>query len=406
VIVGAGAAGLMAAIAAGRAGARVLLLETRPHPGAKLRVSGGGRCNVLPADMSLDDFHTGGSRHALRNILFSWPLASVRAFFEKDLGVPLQAESTGKLFPVSGKAQDVLQALLRESSRAGVTLQGGAQVVDVHRESAPAGFELALADGRRVRARRLVLASGGLSLPKTGSDGHGLVLAQRLGVPTVPTYPALVPLRSAAARWQALAGLSVRATLRAVCSSRPQDEREGDFLFTHRGFSGPVVLDMSRHLTDPARTGSQLRVRWGGSAAPDWETALRPAGNRQVATLLAAHFPARLAAAFLEAAHVPSDRRESDLARDERRALVEVLCDFPLPVAGNEGYATAEVTGGGVPLDAVDPKTLEARAVPGLHLCGEMLDAIGRIGGYNFLWAWVTGQRAGQAAAKMTSARP
>jgi predicted Rossmann fold flavoprotein len=403
-IVGAGAAGLLAALTAARAGARVLLFETRKQPGAKIRVSGGGRCNVLPADMSLDDFHTGGSRHTLRNILFSWPLAAVRTFFETDLGVPLKAEPAGKLFPVSDRAQDVLQALLRANAQAGVTLLGAARVEELRRLVGRPGFALLLADGRRFEARRVVLASGGLSLPKTGSDGHGLALAGRLGVPAVPTYPALVPLLTADPRWKSLAGVAVRATVRAERRGRLQEEREGDFLFTHRGFSGPVVLDMSRHVTGPASAGLQLFVRWGGAATPDWENALRPAGNRQVATLLGGHLPARLAGALVHAARLAPDRRESELTRDERRALVEQLVRFPLPVAGSEGYATAEVTGGGVPLDAIWPKTLEARAVPGLHLCGEILDATGRIGGYNFLWAWVTGRRAGAAAAASLAA--
>jgi predicted Rossmann fold flavoprotein len=389
----------MAAIAAGRAGARVLLLETRPRPGAKIRVSGGGRCNVLPTTVSLDDFHTGGSRHTLRNILLSWPLDEVRAYFETELGIPLKTEPTGKCFPASDRAQDVVHALLRAAESTGVTLLGAARVVDIGVAAAPARFALTLGDGRRFRAARVVLASGGLSLPKTGSDGHGLALAQRLGVETVPTYPALVPLTSADAHWHRLAGVAVPATLRAVRHGRTQESCAGDFLFTHRGFSGPVVLDMSRHITDPASAGTQLHVRWGARTAPDWEEALRPAGKRLVAGLLAAQLPARLAEALLDRVPLPRDRRESDLTRDERHALVRVLDDYLLPVRGHAGYAAAEVTGGGVPLAAVDAKTLEARAVPSLYLCGEMLDAIGRIGGYNFLWAWVTGRRAGAAAA-------
>ena len=403
VVVGAGAAGMTAALFAGRAGARVLLLETRPRPGAKIRVSGGGRCNVLPAAAASDDFHTSGSQHALRNILLSWPLDRVRAFFEHDLGIPLKTEPTGKIFPVSERPQDVVDALLGACAGSGVVLAGGFRAADVRQlpASAPAGpaarFEIHSADGHIVRAATLVLATGGLSLPKSGSDGGGLEIVRRLGVAMVPTYPALVPLLAADRRWQALAGVSVRAQLRAVRDNKMLEERDRELLVTHRGFSGPVVLDMSRHVT--AGDGVRLLVRWGGAAAPDWETALRPAGNRQVATLLRGHLPDRLAERLLELAEVPSERRESELTRAERGRLVDVLERWPLPVSGNEGYATAEATGGGVALGAVHTRTLECRAVPGLFLCGEMLDVVGRIGGYNFLWAWASGRKAGQAAA-------
>src|SRR5262245_48048733 len=195
VVAGAGAAGMAAALFAGREGARVLLLETRPRPGAKIRVSGGGRCNVLPSEVALDDFHTSGSRHTLRNILFSWPLAPVREFFERDLGVPLRIEPTGKMFPVSERPLDVVEALLRECASAGVVLEGSFPVAEIRRcTSGTARFEILAADGRRVLAHRVVLATGGLSLPKTGSDGRGLEMARALGLAVVPTYPALVPL--------------------------------------------------------------------------------------------------------------------------------------------------------------------------------------------------------------------
>lgn len=398
VVVGAGAAGMSAALFATRAGARVFLLETRSRPGAKIRVSGGGRCNVLPAEVTLDDLHTSGSRHALRNILFAWPLHEVRRFFEADLGIALKQEPTGKLFPRSDRALDVVEALLGACSNAGVVLAGGWRVTSIRPVPDDGGrFEIGAVDGRRVRAARVVLATGGLSLPKTGSDGRGLEIARGLGLEVAPTYPALVPLLSSEARWTELAGLSLPARLRAVRGTELVEERERELLFTHRGFSGPVVLDMSRHVTAPDGE-TRIVVRWGGSRAPNWDTLLRPAGKRQVATVLAAHLPERFTRCVLDLARVARDRRACDLVRDERLRIVELLDNYTLPVAGNEGYAAAEVTGGGVALSQVHPRTLESRSIPGLHLCGEMLDAVGRIGGYNFLWAWVTGRTAGRAA--------
>ncbi len=399
---GAGAAGLTAAIFAARAGARVLLLETRPAPGAKIRASGGGRCNVLPSAVALDDFHTSGSRAALRNILFSWPLDEVRAFFEHDLGVPLKREATGKLFPVDDDPRRVVAALLGACRAAGVTLHGDFRVTTAKRSGADAAprFALAAAAGARVTCDRLVLATGGLSLPKTGSDGHGFALARAWGHALVPPYPALVPLLCGDPAWRALAGVSLPARVRAVRDGRVTvEERTGSFLFTHRGFSGPVVLDMSRHLAGPTGAATRLRVGWGGDDAPDWDDLLRRGGARPLTALLAERLPRRLAERLLGEAGLQPVARAADLTREGRLALAAALTDFPLPVDGNEGYRTAEVTGGGVPLGEVSPRTLESRIVPGLHFAGEILDGTGRIGGFNFLWAWVTGRKAGLAAA-------
>ncbi len=400
VVVGAGAAGLLAALFAARAGARVMLLETRPRPGAKIRVSGGGRCNVLPSAMTLDDYYSSGSRNTLRNILFSWPLADVRHFFEAELGIPMKTEATGKVFPVSENPLDVVDALLDACARAGVTLTGSFRVTRIARTGGERGasFEVEEAGGRRVLAQRLVLATGGLSLPKTGSDGAGLRFAEALGVATLPTYPALVPLRTDDARWTALSGVSVRARLRALHGDRSVGESERELLFTHRGFSGPVVLDMSRHVTAPDAAGRRLLVHWGGVAS-NWEDALRASSKRLVSTVLAERLPERLADALLAAADVPHERREHELQRAERQRLLATLGAFELPVDGNEGYAKAEVTAGGIALSAIRSRTLECSAAPGLFVCGEILDVVGRIGGFNFLWAWSSGRRAGEAAA-------
>jgi hypothetical protein len=414
IVVGAGAAGLTAAIFAGRhlagRGERVLLLETRAKPGAKIRVSGGGRCNVLPSRYELDDFHTAGSVKAMRNVLFSWPLAEVRGFFEEDLGVPLKVEPTGKVFPVSERPQEVVEALLRECARAGVELRAPFRVVAARRVStlaaadgsegaAGAGFELESERGDRASGRRVVLATGGLSLPKSGSDGGGLEIARALGHLVEPTYPALVPLLSGDLRWRELAGVGVRVRLRATEGDRVLEERAGDFLFTHRGFSGPVVLDLSRHLTAPGGAGRQLEVAWGALGEGEWDARLRRGGKESVLAVLRGALPRRLAEAITRLAGVPAERALAELPREERARLVGVLDHYRLPVAGDEGYATAEVTGGGIALGELHLKTLESRKVPGLHFCGEMVDVTGRIGGYNFLWAWVSGRRAGEGAA-------
>ncbi len=408
-MVGAGAAGLSAAIFAGRAGARVLLCETRPRPGAKIRISGGGRCNLLPSRIEPGDFHTEGSAHALRKLLLSWPLCEVRAFFEADLGIALKVEPTGKVFPVSDDPREVVAALLAQAERAGTTLAAGQRVVALDRlpsgTDEAARFELATETGERIRARCVLLATGGLSLPKTGSDGGGLALAAHLGHRPRPDYPALVPLLAADPRWTELAGVALRARLRVMVAGRVMEEREGDLLFTHRGFSGPVVLDLSWRLTAGFAGGATLAAHWIGRSAPVWGPWLRRGGRGTVGAVLREELPRRLCALLLELAGADADRRLSELAREERRALLAVLDACPLKLAGSEGYRTAEVTGGGVPLEELSTRTLESRLVPGLYLAGEMIDVTGRIGGYNFLWAWVSGRHAGRAAARALAAQ-
>jgi predicted Rossmann fold flavoprotein len=401
VVVGAGAAGMLTAIHAARAGLAVLLLETRPRPGAKIRVSGGGRCNVLPSQVEPSDFHTEGSSKAMRNALFSWPLAEVRAFFEDELGIPLKVEETGKVFPASDDAREVVDALLGELERAGVTLAGGVTVLGLTPlpEDVPGRFELECSAGRPLRADSVVIATGGLSLPKTGSDGAGYRFAGELGHELLPRYPALVPLLAGAPGWGELAGISLPTRLQARRDGRVIWEREGDLLFTHRGFSGPVVLDASHQLAAPWGAGTSLEAHWLGEAGPDWDERLRAGGGRTVARLLREELPRRLTEHLLRIAEVDPERKLGELRRGERERLVTALTACPLPVSGDEGYRTAEVTGGGVPLAELVTRTLESRRVPGLYFAGEVVDVTGRIGGFNFLWAWVSGRKVGLAVA-------
>lgn len=397
-VVGAGAAGLAAALFAAREGVRVVLLEGKPRPGAKILISGGGRCNVLPSSAALSDFDTSGSARVLRNILASWPLERVREFFEHDLGVELVCEETGKLFPASNRARDVLDALLEACSRAGVDLRCGYRMASLEPEGD--GFVLGAGDGRSLRARRVVLATGGLSVPKTGSDGAGLAMLSAMGHTIEPTRPALVPLVAAAGPWRDLAGVSAPARIHAMVAAREVDCHEGGFLFTHRGFSGPVVLDASAWVTS-AREGERARlvVQWLGPS-DSWDDELRQSERGSVVGVLRRYLPRRLAELVLVLAGIDASRRVAELDRSSRRALVRCLDAWPLPVEGHEGYAKAEVTAGGVALSEVVTKTLESRCTPGLYLCGELLDVTGRIGGFNFLWAWVSGRLAGAAAAR------
>ncbi len=399
-VIGAGAAGTMAAIFAASADAEILLLERTPDGGRKILISGGGRCNILPARVDESRFVTDSSPNTLKKMLRSWPLREQIAFFERDVGLVLAEEKeTGKLFPASNRARDVRDGLLALARRRNVQLLTNTLVTgfaplrgrwSIEREGAPP-----------LAADAVIVATGGLSVPKSGSDGLGLEVLARLGHTVHATYPALTPIIGTASPLSDLAGISLPVTITARGSARGA-EATGGFLFTHRGYSGPAVLDVShvavRSLEE--KSSARLTVRWTRGDAAAWEAALRPRGSRTVAGALRGEFPDRLAAALARLAGVDPTRPLSRLAREERLRLIGTLVRGELPWSGHEGYAKAEVTGGGVSLAELDPRTLESRKIPGLFLCGEALDAFGPIGGFNFQWAWATGRAAGLGAAR------
>ncbi len=410
VVVGAGAAGLMAAIQAARAAPhlQVVALDGAHRLGAKILISGGGRCNVTHRVVQADDFH-GSTRPAIRKVLARYDVAATTAFFAA-LGVPLREEPSGKLFPVSNRAASVLDALTTAARDAGVTLRHPYRVERI--EPHEGAFVVRAAGHDALTARRVVLATGGRSVPKTGSDGRGYEMVRALGVPLTPRlFPALVPLTLPDGHWlRGLSGLSapVRLTVRAG-SGRRLRQVDGALLATHLGMSGPAVLDVSRHWQDAcvADPEATLSVDWLPAATPDDTDAMLLAlHGRVVAPALSATLPERLARAVLAHAGIPPDATGATLTREARRQLVRTLHEGLLPVTGTRGFAVAEVTAGGVPLSALHLDRLETRACPGLHLCGEICDVDGRLGGFNFQWAWASGMVAGVGAATGLTAVP
>ena len=398
----------MAAIFAATAGAETLLLERTADGGRKILVSGGGRCNVLPARLDDSRFVTDSSRNTLRKIVRSWPLAEQIAFFQTELGLELAEEAeTAKLFPVSNRARDVRDGLLALAERRGATLMMNTLVTGI-RPLADARWRVERDDRDAVECDAVIIATGGLSVPKTGSDGMGLSMLARLGHTVHRTYAALTPITAEPAPFAELSGISLTVSITAQSSVRSATAT-GGFLFTHRGYSGPSVLNVShvavRAADDGIASDAQLHVQWTALDDGAWTNALRPAGSRTVAGALRAVLPDRLASALAAAAGVDYTRSLAELRREERLALIEMLVRAPLPWTGHEGYKKAEVTGGGVSLGEIDPRTMESRKHPGLFLCGEVLDAFGSIGGYNFLWAWATGRAAGIGASSQRSER-
>ncbi len=382
----------MAAIAAAGAARAVLVIERTRDGGRKILISGGGRCNVLPSQLAPERFVTDSPPHLMRGLLRSWPLAQQRAFFEDDLQVPLALEEeTGKLFPVSNRARDIRDALVERARALNVTFRFGTSLTALEPDGD--GWVVQTNHGP-LAASRVILATGGLSVPATGSDGSGLQLAESLGHRVNPVYPALTPLTATPAVHASMSGVSLNVRIRARAGKKTTAST-GGFLFTHRGYSGPSVLDISHVAARDA--GAVIRVQWTAVNATEWAQMF--AGSAAlVSNVLATRVPQRLAFQLMDEAGVPLERRAGELRRTERTALIDRLTTYPLPWTGDEGFKKAEVTGGGIALEEVDSKTLESRKHRGLFLCGEILDAFGPIGGHNFAWAWATGRLAGLGA--------
>jgi len=404
-VVGAGAAGLFCAIHAARTnpGLRVVALDGAKKLGAKILVAGGGRCNVTHFEVSERDYH-GSSRNSIRNVLRRFPVEQTVAFFA-DLGVELKREDTGKLFPTTDSARTVLDALLRAARDAGAEIRHPWRVESI--TPADESFTLTSTESERIRARRVVLAAGGRSLPKSGSDGAGEKLARSLGLPISDrVYPALVPLTTPRDFFLCeLSGIAfpARAVVRSA-SGKTLAETTGSVLCTHFGLSGPCTLDISRSILDARLDDPRATLELGAITdltAEELDAELTSLGKRTPAAYLKSKgLPDRLTAALCAHAGVDAAAAGATLTRDARRALVRTLTALPIPVNDSRGWNYAEVTAGGVPLSAIAIKTMESRDRPQLHLCGEVCDVDGRIGGFNFQWAWASGYVAGISAAK------
>nr|WP_313040227.1 NAD(P)/FAD-dependent oxidoreductase [Brevundimonas diminuta] len=397
LIVGAGAAGMMCAIEAGKRGRRVRMIDHARAPGEKIRISGGGRCNFT-------NLGTGGANFLGENPRFA--LSALRRFTQHDFikmvdrhGVAWHEKTLGQLF-CDDSAKQIIRMLTDEMKAAGVTLSLGVGVKTVER--AGERFQVDLDDGSRVTAASLVVATGGKSIPKMGATGWGYEVARRFGLRVTDTRPALVPLTfepGLLEQLKPLAGVSVDAVVRHKApkdagAGRPAKEtvfREG-LLFTHRGLSGPSILQISSYW----REGEAITV----DLAPDRDAAAEilaaktENGKQAVHTAVGHVVPRRLAEALCARENLSG--KLAEVGDKKLRALAEAVNAWTVKPVGSEGYRTAEVTLGGVDTAALDQHTMEAKAVPGLFFIGEVADVTGWLGGYNFQWAWSSGWAAGQ----------
>jgi predicted Rossmann fold flavoprotein len=408
LIVGAGAAGLATAIftRAGNAQRSVLLLDGARTVGAKILVSGGSRCNVTNTIVTERDYW-GGPPGIIRRVLRAFPASEAAAFFRR-AGVPLHEEEDGKLFPDSNRSRDVLEALLRQMQAAGAVLRESRRVVSITPQREVFAVD---AGGELLHARAVVLATGGQSLPKSGSDGTGYALARSLGHTVVPTTPALAPLvldGGAQAMHARLSGVSVYTHLTLWVGGAVRIRLSGPLLWTHFGISGPVALNMSRHWLrahlekgEPALTASFMPRNFDFDRTDGFlldQTRAHP--RHSIAAVIGRIVPGAMCDPLLARAGVDPAARLAALERENRRAVARALVELPIPVKDSRGYNYAEATAGGVDLREIVPATMESRMCPGLYLVGEILDVDGRLGGFNFQWAWSSGFAAGRALSR------
>jgi len=409
IIVGAGAAGLTAAFFATQAHAtnkRIVLLDGAATVGAKILVSGGGRCNVTHHAVAAADFF--GNRRIIKNVLAGFPVQDTIAWFAS-LGVALKREETGKLFPVTDKARRVLDALVSGCQARGVEILCRHRVNRIDRVPDPEDGHAFIAHHSHgsIAAKKVVLAMGGRSLPKSGSDGSGYIMAEELGHRISQTSPALVPLVLDEGMFhRQLTGLSQIARLITIIGGKRVDQRTGSMLWTHFGVSGPVVMDVSRFWTLACHQSQdvELFVDFLPDSRPEditqWliEQAVE-SPQKTVAKILSQRVPVRFAEEISR--HVGCDPSGplAQCPRQDRLRLVNALSRLRLPIVHDRGWNYAEVTTGGIPLEEIDYRTMESKLVSGLYLIGEMLDCDGRIGGFNFQWAWATGSLAGRSIA-------
>jgi len=386
IVIGAGAAGLMCAIEAGKRGRRVLVVDHARAPGEKIRISGGGRCNFTNTRTSPQAFLSANPRFCI-SALSRYTPADFIALVDRH-GIAWHEKTLGQLF-CDGSARQVVDMLVGELRQAGGTLRLGVEVSAI--EKTADGFVIEMGGGSG-RAASLVIATGGKSIPKMGATEFAYDVARRFGLAVTPTRPALVPLTIEAgqlARLAPLAGVAADARVRVGKTAF-----EEAMLFTHRGLSGPAILQISSYW----REGEAIEIDFAPGA--DLFETLRGArgsnGRQAPASVLAEHMPKRLAQVLADGAGAPGAM--ADASDKVLRALADAAKAWRVKPVGSEGYRTAEVTLGGVDTAGLDQRTMEAKSVPGLYVVGEAVDVTGWLGGYNFQWAWASGWCAGQAA--------
>lgn len=412
IIIGAGSSGLMAGISASERGAKVLLLDKGDKLGRKLGISGGGRCNVTNVK-ELDELikHIPGNGRFLYSALSTFGNRDIIAFFEQ-MGIELKEEDNGRMFPVSDKAKTVVDALVNKVRAQGVTIKVNSPVEEVLYEGGRAAG-VRLQTGEVVRGQAVIVAVGGKSVPHTGSTGDGYAWAESAGHSITELFPTEVPLTSKEPfiKSRVLQGLSLRDVGLTIWNEKGKKiiTHEGDMIFTHFGLSGPIALRCSQFVV------KQLKRTGGGTVlatidliprlsaeeiyAETYELT-RNEPKKAIKNVLRGYFPERMLPLLFEQSGLKEDLTFDNLPKQAWSELARIAKAFPVEVGGTLSIEEAFVTGGGVNLKEIDPRTMESKLMPGLYFCGEILDIHGYTGGYNITAAFSTGYTAGKNAAE------
>ena len=393
VVIGAGASGLFCAGVAGQRGLRVLLLDHAPKVAEKIRISGGGRCNFTNREASWAQFLSENPRFC-RSALAGYTAADFIALVQRER-IPFHEKHKGQLF-CDGSSQDIIDLLLRECDRGQVLRHQPCKVQAVRQ--AAGGFDLDT-DAGPVHTAQLVVATGGLPVPAIGATDFGLRLARQFGHAIVEPRPALVPLVFDPAAWRPFAELAGVALPVHIETGRgpARGQFDEDLLFTHRGLSGPAILQISSYWTP----GTPIQIDLlPGTALAEVLAQAKSSSRRQLGNELGQHVPARLSQAWLANLDLPADRRIAELRDRDLTQLADQLQRWQLVPTGTEGWKKAEVMRGGVDTRELDSRSLASRKVPGLHFIGEVVDVTGWLGGYNFQWAWSSAAACARALEK------
>jgi predicted Rossmann fold flavoprotein len=403
IVVGGGAAGMIAAISARRSGADVTILEKNPRVGKKILATGNGRCNFTNINTDITYYHGSTPKFAYGALSSFTPEDTIR-FFE-ELGIAHKVEDLGKVFPMSDQASSILDVLLYELNESGINIACDANVKDINPKNDK--FRIDLEDGKVYWGDSVIIAAGGKAMPSSGSDGSGYDLATKMGHSITNLFPALVQLMLEGAFFKRIDGVKFVGTAEIIHNNKSIVKDRGDILFTNYGVSGPPILQISR------KAGELLNE---GKAAHLKITIMDMMRKEELRELLDKRFQRGLKkpvefslvglinkrlipVVLMEAGINDVKRPVADLSSEERERIADILTDWRLKIKGTKSWPSAQVTAGGVDTKGINPDTMESKSVKGLFFAGEIIDIDGQCGGFNLQWAWSSGFIAGQNAA-------
>ena len=396
IVIGGGASGLLAAISAKQQHADVLILERNTKLGKKILATGNGRCNFTNVDATEMHYN---HPYFVRPVFEQMSPKKTLQLFEQ-LGITPKIEDEGKTYPLSEQASSIVDVLIYEIERLQILVKYEALVTSIKKRDV---FDIELQSGEHIQADRVILATGGLAMPKSGSDGTGYQLAQSLGHTITPVFPALVKLELSSPHLKALDGVKFPGTVELMYDGAVVQTETGDILFTKYGISGPTILQISRKANQLLQEGHEVWINVMVVNGPEkCEVAKRFAQlkDRTIEMSLIGLINKRIIHPILKEAHIDPHILVKDLSKDKMNQLMQLLFGWEFPVVGSKDFDDAQVTAGGISIDEVNPQTLESKKISHLYFCGEILDIDGLCGGYNLQWAWSSGFIAGKYAGR------